>query len=97
MNSHILILASSLLLSLVGVGFGASVGEKRDFGAYSGYEQAAPSYAAPQVAPAQGYSAPQQPVYGPSPYTNPGFSVQTGFEGFLVRSLTLVFILSLHG
>lgn len=90
-----------LCLTFVGVSLGAAVGEKREMpasqgygggvgtSAYTGYE----GYTGPMVATSQqappGYGGsvqtPPMPQYGPSPYTNPGFSVQTGFEGFLVR------------
>jgi hypothetical protein len=69
-----------------------SPGEKREMPPSSGYggggyEQAPAQYA--QQPPqhsygGQTYAAPQQYSAAP-PYSNPGFSVQTGFEGFLVH------------
>lgn len=86
-----LLWSSLFLLALVELGWGAAVGEKREMpasqaygGGYPAYDQG--SYAMqPQQQQTPGYAAPQSvPNYGPGTYTNPGFSVQTGFEGFLV-------------
>lgn len=93
--SYLIVLGATFLFSFAEVGWGAVlVGEKREMpigqmgygsGSYSGgYDQGAYGGGPGQSQP--GYAAPPalQPQYGPTSYTNPGFSVQTGFEGFLV-------------
>ncbi len=88
-HNFVLVVSSLLLSCLVSWSLGAAVvGEKREMptpqyggGGYSGGGGGYDAYAQ-QQAPA--YNAPMPPQYGPTPYTNPGFSVQTVFEGFLV-------------
>ncbi|XP_021961345.1 uncharacterized protein LOC110857040 [Folsomia candida] len=74
------------------------VGEKREMpqggpGGYSGYgsgyESSGGGYGggsapAQQQAPGYAMQPPMQQYGGTPPYTNPGFSVQTGIEGYLV-------------
>lgn len=76
------------------------VGEKREMpqggpGGYSGYgsgyESSGGGYGggsapAQQQAPGYAMQPPMQQYGGTPPYTNPGFSVQTGIEGYLVSA-----------
>jgi len=91
------VLGFVFLTSLIGFGWSATVpvAEKREmppspgYGG-GGYEQAIMPYSQPPPQSYGGQSYGAAPQYGsPPPYSNPGFSVQTGFEGFLVHFLDL--------
>lgn len=89
-KSSVLLISSSVFVALFGLGWAATV-EKREMpggqayggGGYDQYSQASSAYGQ-QAAPPQGYGGGMPPYAPNNPYTNPGISVQTGFEGFLV-------------